>query len=346
LGFDDTWLRIIGIPITSFLIPLIFFDGLELLQVSFSYYAPKWLLSFVHTLIYWEGARAIVIYFRRRFSNFKDTKKRLWRQVSVIILFEFVSGIFVDRVVCFPLTKIFPQIDTLPLEGVVAGYVLLLMWAAIYESIYFYTQLRYSLLEKEQAKQDHIRSQLEGLRNQVNPHFLFNSLNTLMNIVTEDQKLALRFLKKMSKVYRYILDIREEPIIPLKEELDFIKSYIFLIEERFKGNLEVELDIPPSHLQHQIVPLALQILFENAIKHNVISAKRPLYIKAFINERDQLVVQNNLQRKSQVMDSTKVGLENICNRYKLITEEKVKIEETENCFQVALPLIEPAYMSV
>ncbi|MEN0049426.1 MAG: histidine kinase [Bacteroidota bacterium] len=330
----------------SFVLPLIFFDAMPLLQQGFEVYAPKWFMSFLYVGIYWEGTRMIVLFFRKKFLSFEDTKKRIFRQVIVLLLFAFVVGLLLEKLVCLPLCALFPQLKAMPLEGVIIGDTLLLAWVAVYEGIYFYYQLRNSLLEQEKAKQDHIRSQLEGLRSQVNPHFLFNSLNTLMNIVTEDQKLALRFLKKMSKVYRYMLEIREESIIPLKGELDFIQSYIFLIEERFRGNIKVELEIPDSHLEHQIVPLSLQILFENAIKHNVISTKKPLHIKVFINEDDQLVIQNNLQRKSQVMDSTKVGLENICNRYKLITENKVKIEETEHCFQVALPLIEPVYTSV
>lgn len=330
----------------SFLLPLIFFDAMPLLRQGFAMYAPKWLMSFLHVAIYWEGTRIIVLYFRKKFPSFQDTKKRIFRQVVALLVFAFIIGFFLDQFVCQPLCQYFPQLKGMPLESILIGDILLLAWVAIYESIYFYYQLRNSLLAQEKAKQDHIRSQLEGLRSQVNPHFLFNSLNTLMNIVSEDQNLALRFLKKMSKVYRYMLEIREESIIPLKGELDFITSYIFLIEERFRGNLEVEIDIPTDYLQHQIVPLSLQILFENAIKHNIISAKKPLRVRVFIDEQGKLVVQNNLQRKSQVMDSTKVGLENICSRYKLITEDRVKIEETEHYFQVALPLIEPVYVSV
>ncbi|MEL6945044.1 MAG: histidine kinase [Bacteroidota bacterium] len=339
-------MRIIGIPVMSFLIPLIFFNAIPTLLQGLDAYMPKWFICFLYVLIYWEGTRKIVIFFRKKFPSFEDTKKRIFRQGVVLLVFAFISGLIIDQLVCQPLSPFFPQLRGDPIENMLVGDILLLAWVAVYESVYFYHQLRTSLLEQEQAKQEHIRSQLEGLRSQVNPHFLFNSLNTLMNIVVEDQRLALRFLKKMSKVYRYMLEIREESIIPLKEELDFIQSYIFLIEERFRGNLKVELNISSDYLNHQIVPLSLQILFENAIKHNVISAKKMLQVEVFIDEAGKLVVQNNLQRKSQVMDSTKVGLDNICNRYKLITEEKVSIEETEQYFRVSLPLIEPAFAGV
>ena len=136
--------------------------------------------------------------------------------------------------------------------------------------------MKLSIQEKEEVRRAQLHSELEGLRNQVNPHFLFNSLNTLMNIVAEDQKLAISFLKKLSKVYRYVLDNRREQLIPLSTEMEFMESYVFLQKERFQNNLMIEMNIPPDCLKLQIIPLAMQILFENAIKHNVISKSRPL----------------------------------------------------------------------
>ena len=201
-------------------------------------------------------------------------------------------------------------------------------------------------MEKESVKRAHIQSQWEGLRNQVNPHFLFNSMNTLMNIIGTDQDLAKRFLIKLSKVYRYILESREDPLIPMKEELEFIYSYVFLQQERFKGNLKVQIDISREWIDHYIVPLSLQVLFENAIKHNVISSRRPLQIQVSVNSDGTcLEVRNNLQRKSQVIHSTKVGLENLQKRYELLTGKDIEVLETETFFAVSIPLI-PAYKIV
>lgn len=338
LGFDDSWLRIIGIPLVGFIFPLLFFD--RSLAEGWSY-IPKWILATVHTALYWEGTRFITIKFRKAYPTFSETRKRLWGQVPIVILYTALISVYLGELICSPIEWVFglnPH-EGPPFTGIAAAYITVLLWSAIYENIYFYYQLKQSLLEKEQAKQDHIRSQLEGLRNQVNPHFLFNSLNTLMNIIAEDQKLAIRYLKKMSKVYRYMLDIRKEELIPLSEELDFIHAYVFLQEERFKGNLEVICDIPLEYMDYKIVPLSLQILFENAIKHNIISSKRPLTIRVFINGDGKIVVQNNLQRKNQIMPSTKVGLENVKNRYRLVTSEAVEVEDKEPFFTVALPLI-------
>ncbi len=228
-------------------------------------------------------------------------------------------------------------------RSIIAATFITLFCLAVYEGVYFYNQLKTFIIEKEKAKRDHMQSQLEGLRNQVNPHFLFNSLNTLVNIITEDPTLAIRFLNQLSHVYRYILEVKEAPLVPLSEELDFLQSYVFLQQERFNGNLIVNIDVPTSYLQHKIVPFSMQILFENAIKHNIISAKKPLSVQVYVSEEHKLVVANNLQRRQQVMDSTKVGLANIKSRYRLITNELVIVQEDSNYFSVSLPLINKAY---
>ncbi len=339
MGFNDTWLRIIAVPVIGIAMPLLFF-GFDASSATTLEILNKIIISMTYTILYWEGVRYITIRFRKWFPDFSQTRQRLLQQVPVILLYAALVDLFIADFLCIPIDWAFGIEDheRPPMEGMAAAYMIVLLWSAIYENIYFYYQLKQTLLEKEQAKRDHVRSQLEGLRNQVNPHFLFNSLNTLMSIITFDQKLAVRYLKKLSKVYRYILDIRKDELIPLAEELDFIHSYVFLQKERFRGNLEVTFDVPDDVLQHKIVPLSLQILFENAIKHNVISSKKPLQIEVFVRE-EKVIVQNNLQRKNQVMPSTKVGLENVKNRYRLVTDETVTVKETDNCFEVALPLI-------
>jgi len=345
LGFNDTWLRLIGIPAIGFFMPLVFF-GYELSAETLDTFIPKFLKSLIYTVLYWEGVRYITIQFRKKMPHFDQTRKRLLVQIPVVLIYAALVDFTIADYLCYPIDWIFSTPSTEPpMEGMAAAYLIVMLWSAIYENIYFYYQLKQSLLEKEQAKRDHVRSQLEGLRNQVNPHFLFNSLNTLMNIIAEDQKLAIRYLKKLSKVYRYILDIRRDEIIPLQDELEFIHSYVFLQKERFRGNLEVTFDIPEHIMDHKIVPLALQILFENAIKHNVISSKKPLCIRVF-TRGEKVIVQNNLQRKNQVMSSTKVGLENVRNRYRLVTDKTVEVSETPEHFEVALPLIAPASQPV
>ena len=225
-----------------------------------------------------------------------------------------------------------------PVAGYGASYFMLFLLGAVYESIRFFQLWKTTAVEKEQLERAHLASQLEGLRNQVNPHFLFNSLNTLTYLIPEAPDKAVRFVQQLSKVYRYVLESRDEQVIPLQTELEFLQSYIFLLRERFGDNLQVEIgDMPERKMA--IVPLTLQMLFENAIKHNVISTQKPLKIEVF-TENGRLIVRNNLQKKNQVMDSTGVGLQNIRDRYRMLTEHEIEVIASQQYFTVLLPKIE------
>jgi sensor histidine kinase YesM len=334
LGFDDRIYRIIGIPLIGFSMPYLFF-GHEFGEPIENLFVP-WIMSILMTIAYWEGSRQILIYWRKKYTSIDDTRKRLISQLLTIVVYaflvEFTMKIIFD---CFPQTdKEFNH-----LTGLAGTYLLVFLVMAIYEAIYLFVQWRKALLEQERVRQEHIKSQLEGLRNQVNPHFLFNSLNTLMSIVADDQKLAIHYVQKMSKVFRYVLENRDEQLIPLETELEFIDNYVFLQKERFQENLQVKMDIPEEKKSSFIVPLSLQILFENAIKHNVISKKNPLTIEVYINDEGKLAVRNNLQLKNNVMPGTKVGLENIKKRYAFFTEEPVTIDDQNGFWEVTLPIV-------
>lgn len=187
-------------------------------------------------------------------------------------------------------------------------------------------------LEKESAV-----AKYESLKNQVNPHFLFNSLNALTNLVYEDQDKAVKFIKQLSEVYRYVLDTRDQEVVSLQEELEFLKSYLFLQSIRFGNNLKTIIDISSKG---KIAPLALQMLIENAIKHNIVSSEDPLSITVS-EEGDFLVVENNLQKKKNVLaePSSGIGLVNICKRYEFLSDKKVEILKSDNTFKVKLPII-------
>jgi LytS/YehU family sensor histidine kinase len=216
-----------------------------------------------------------------------------------------------------------------------------LLVISVYEAIYFMKRYMHSVAETEQLKREMVQSQLETLKNQVNPHFLFNSLNTLVSIIPDDRDVAVEFVRKLSKVYRYILEIKDRELILLSEELEFLNAYIFLQKIRFGDNLVIKLEVPPHLMEHQVVPLSLQMLLENALKHNVVSTEKPLHIEIYIGKDDQtLVVRNNLQLKQQVIDSTGTGLKNIRNRYHFASGREVETIVTTSAFIVALPLID------
>ncbi|NND07989.1 MAG: histidine kinase [Saprospiraceae bacterium] len=185
-----------------------------------------------------------------------------------------------------------------------------------------------------------MQSQLEGLKNQIKPHFLFNSLNALAGLIPKDGKRAIRYVNKLSAVFRYLLEIDDTPLISLEEELAFLHAYAYLQKERFGDNLVVDIDIDPSYYHKMIVPLSLQILFENVIKHNILSDEKPLRVNIFINDQGKITVENNLQLKDLPPSSTKIGLENIKKRYAFIVENAVDVQDTSSSFSVSLPLVQ------
>ena len=200
------------------------------------------------------------------------------------------------------------------------------------------SQLRSSVEEKELLKRESLIAQLNALKTQVNPHFLFNNLNTLCSIIPDQPKQAVEFVQELSKVYRHILEVKDETSILVKDELDVLKAYAFLLKTRFGNNLEIDIRVPQEILQYRIVPHSLQLLLENAIKHNIVSIEKPLKIEVSVHE-GKLIVSNNLQKKNQQHDSTGIGLNNIRNRYTLLTNQPIEVMETTKDFTVSIPLI-------
>lgn len=195
-------------------------------------------------------------------------------------------------------------------------------------------------VEAESLHRISIQAQLQAIRNQVNPHFLFNNLNVLSSLVIRDNPEANEFVEAFSKVYRNILNTQQEELVSLARELDYIEPYIFLLTKRFPESLTVTVRVSKEYSDMQVVPGGLQMLIENAIKHNVVSKKHPLIIDISVNGMKQLVVSNNLQRKAQPEASTRLGLRNIADRYLLTTGKNIVVTEGQDFFTVQLPLIE------
>ena len=202
----------------------------------------------------------------------------------------------------------------------------------------FLKNWKQTALDAEKLKKEQMATKYESLKNQVNPHFLFNSLNALTNLVYEDQDMAADFIRQLSKVYRYVLDTRSKEVVSLETEMKFVESYLFLQKIRFDEKLKVEIEIAGFE-NYMLPPLALQMLLENAIKHNTIAKDEPLTIKIFV-EREMLVVENNLQIKNiPIEESSGMGLSNIKARYEFLSDIPVLIEKTDRVFRVELPLL-------
>lgn len=184
-------------------------------------------------------------------------------------------------------------------------------------------------------------TRFEVLKNQVNPHFLFNSLNTINSLIVTDQQAAVNFVNNMSDVYRYVLKSHEVNSIQLQEELRFIAAYTNMLKGRYGDKMHIAVNIPDHFLQHRLPPMALQILIENAVKHNIASHSKPLHIRIFTDATTGLVIENNLQKRNNPEPSTGVGLQNLNQRCKYLSNHELAIQQTETSFTVTIPLISP-----
>lgn len=336
LGFNDLWFVVIGIPLMALFIPVAFFQ-IYPQDLDPGFFLIALFESAIHAFSYWFCFRNFVIYIRKKYPGFEHTRKRIVYEVIFVIL----AGIVVSAIVGTCIVALTGQVkEVSAIEGYIATYFTSFFVISLYEGIYLYQQNKEAILKSEKLKREHINSELQGLRNQVNPHFLFNSLNTLISIIPEDQELAESFLIKLSSVYRYTLENRDDQLVPLRQELKFIESYVFLLKERFRNNLNVSIEVADNYLDQYVVPMSLQLLFENVIKHNILSAKKPLTIKVFVDANNNIVVQNNIQVKKQTLPSTGVGLENISSRISYFTEKKLEVLEDDQYFRVGMPLVD------
>ena len=212
------------------------------------------------------------------------------------------------------------------------------MITSIYEGAFLFDKWKSSLIESERLQRENLQSQYETLKNQVNPHFLFNSLNALSSLVHLDPDKAVDFIDEFSKIYRYVLDTRERAVVQVKEEMAFVNSFMFLQKIRFGDNLRMEVNVAAEQLNDYVPPLSLQLLFENAIKHNEISSQKPLNIELF-NENGYLVVKNNLQLREDGSPSTGLGLNNLKDRYSMISSQETHFFVSNGDYLAKIPLI-------
>jgi two-component system LytT family sensor kinase len=275
----------------------------------------------------------------------KNITKRII--IQLVLGWGFVKIIFIPMVLLFTNTVFIKFHVTLPYQNLnklnIITFLLLAFTLSTLISLGFIANHFFKLwkenaiyaanLEKEKSQ-----VQFDNLRNQLNPHFLFNSLTSLDSLIQENPILARQFLQQLSKVFRYVLQSKEKGVVSLKTELDFIKHYVQLLQTRFGEALQVNFMIEKEDLEKQIAPVTLQILIENAIKHNIISQSKPLIINILTNGKS-LSLSNNLQRKKQVETSNGQGLKNLETLYHFLSHEALEIIEKNDSFIVKVPLI-------
>lgn len=298
-----------------------------------------YLTSVAITIIVWEGNLRIDRLMNKKFPWIKSPGRRIAVHLPLSLIFSsiaiFASMLFFDSVVC----KI-PHSTRLVLMtySVVIGLLITLIILSMEIGAQFYRNWRESLVEVEKYRAQSVQAQLQNLKDQVNPHFLFNNMSVLSSLVYQDQDKAVDFIAQLSKVYRYILDTRSSELVSLEEEMRFMESYTYLLQIRFDKSLRFEISISKDKNSMMILPMALQMLVENAIKHNEVSEEQPLTIK--INcVGDMLEVSNNLQARSHREHSSGTGLENIRIRYRFYTDKQVEVLNDGKNFTVKIPVL-------
>ncbi len=333
---NDTWLRLAGIPVIAVASQWLFYEAD---YQKYQYSRIKAIIAaIIITTLIWELNRISIIYFRKKFPNVNQTKNRTLFTVTSIVIINFLLQLVLTPVynILFIWNHLLTFNESLFDYGVSLFFILFLY--IIYEMIYFFRKWNQSIEEKHHFQEQILKNQLDLLKNQVNPHFLFNSLNTLEALIDENSMNASRYVSELATVYRFILQSQDKELNTVKEEINFINAYTFLLTTRFGNNITVEIEILPDIEEKQLPALSLQLLVENAMKHNIVSATKPLKIEIFSNN-ETLYVRNNLQRRHQFLPSTKTGLENIKKRYQLLGDYQILIEENTNEFIVGLPLL-------
>ena len=290
------------------------------------------------TVVFWFGNGYMSEVLDHRLPWTDMPMKRLFVSLSLTILYTSLAFVFIFWLWTF---DDFGWDFTAMLTSLRARFFIPTLIITFFISLFlhgrtFLLNWKQTLVEAERLKKDQISARYEALKSQVNPHFLFNSLNVLSSLVHRDADLAEKFIRQLSDVYRYILDSRSKESVPIPEELQTLRAYLFLMDIRFGGALQTHISIP-EHSQGFIAPLTLQMLVENALKHNEISKANPLQIDIFMENNDWIVVRNNLAPKTILPESTGIGLANIQAQYQVLAGKGVLITDHDGFFTVKVP---------
>lgn len=296
------------------------------------------LWAFSISISQWGGLQLIQGYVDRKISWIKTPVRKTFIQIIVFLAYSVTAFVLVQFFNYYIWRGILPSqswgwiIKSLP-------YTLLISFiiSLIFTAIGFFQAWRRSFVQAEKLKAEMLAYKYESLRNQINPHFLFNSLNVLSDLVYDDQAMAVKFIQQMSDLFRYVLDSRDKELVPLKDELEFIRSFTFLLKTRFEDKLNIEIDLN-ANPDDYIVPMTLQLLIENAVKHNEVSEAFPLTIVVRKNG-DTLEVENNLHPKKVNDESTKTGLKNITQQFAFFSEKPIKIITSDERYMVRVPIL-------
>jgi len=274
------------------------------------------------------------------FTTRKLNKLIKWKQNTSLRLLAGLVASFLISTLLFVLSlQLFMPLETgIDYKLIILLFVSSVIFNVIYFAVYSFYQFSSAQIQYVENQRQQLQLQLDALRSQLSPHFLFNCLNTISALLYRDKGAAEKFIRQLAKTYQYTLNTKEQSTIPLKKELEFVKAYQFLLSVRFEDQVAVTIELKDRDLRSAVPPMTIQLLVENAVKHNTISKNQKLKIEVY-REQDWLIVRNNKTTKPVRTPSFKIGLENIKKRYQLLHSKTIKVREEQEDFSIYLPMI-------
>ncbi len=302
------------------------------------------LLSTMYSFVLGVGNGLINDFLNKKFPWSETTRTRAILSIISIIIGNFILVYFCNYMNYVVIQKVATTEDFFSKKYGVTNWFMIniaLLISAFLHAKGFMEELK-KTSRKEVVEQKLIaksaNAQFESLKNQLDPHFLFNSLNVLSSLIDENPAQAQKFTASMSKIYRYVLEQKDKELVTVEDEIEFAKTYCDLLKTRFEDSVDFIFDVKKEDYRRYVVPLSLQLLLENCIKHNFATSSKPLVIKIF-SDNDTLCIENNLQAREQMKESAGIGLANIVQRYALLTKKNVFIEKSEDYFKVKVPIL-------
>jgi len=321
--------------VLSVLISVVFIDGA---LDSLTGFLISFCWSFSICATQWSGIQFLHGYIDRKISWIDFPVKKTFWQFFVFLVYSITAFIVVQFFNFYVWNGIHPS-QCWPWIAKSIPYTLSISFviSLIFTTIGFFSAWKRSFEQAEKLKVEMLAYKYESLRNQINPHFFFNSLNVLSDLVYDDQELAVKFIRQLSDLFRYVLDSRDKELVRLTDELEFIRSFTFLLKTRFEDKLQIEIDVQ-ANSEDYIVPMTLQLLVENAVKHNEVSDAFPLRI-VIRRTDDFLEVENNFQPKKVGDDSKMTGLKNISQQFAFFSDRAIRILTSDETYKVRVPIL-------
>jgi sensor histidine kinase YesM len=289
----------------------------------------------------WTGPLLINHFLDKRYQWLTAPVKRTIIEIISMLGWSVSAFVLVQFIMYYLVLGIRPSDAISSISGsILITFLISLFISLTFTAVGFFKAWRRSVVRESELNAQMMSYKYESLRNQINPHFLFNSFNVLSDLVYADQAQAVKFIRQMSDLFRYILDNRDKELVSIREELNFLNAYLYLLKTRFDDKITISVNLDPAPGQY-IVPMTLQLLVENAVKHNEVSARNPLNISISQNG-GYIEVKNELRKKEIGDDSTKTGLKNISQQFGFFTDKKLEFSEQSGNFVVKVPIIEEA----